>query len=83
MPLIEVQADFKHLVAAVTRVATALESLLRVHYGIDLAPPQQAPGDAPDAGVTYADDLQTAVREADAEARRLGLKAPEADDVQP
>ena len=79
MPLIEVQADFKHLVAAVTRVAVALESLLRVHYGIDLAP-VQAPGDAPDAGVTYADDLTTALREADAEARRMGLKAPAEED---
>ena len=80
MALVEINADVKLLVRGIERIATAVETLLRVHYGIDLAP-QQAPTDAPDAGVTYADDLTTALREADAEARRMGLKAPNEEDV--
>ncbi len=79
MPLIEVQADFKELVKAVERVAVAVETLLRVQFGMDLQPDAKEPAGAPTAEVTYSDDLTTAAQEATAELERLGYRPRQGD----
>ena len=82
MALFEVNAEFTRVAHALERIATALESLLRAQFGIDLQPDAPEPPNAPAAEVTYSDDLSTAAMEAHEEAVRLGIKLPsQADDV--
>ena len=64
--------------AATERVAVALETLLRVAYGIDLAPQPPLKDDA-GAEVSYASDEDTLAKMLEEELVRTGIRPPMGD----